>query len=129
MAADSTYPPHRLGRRGETLAARVLEARGWRILARNYKAGRREIDVVARRDRLLAFVEVKTRAGDGYGPPEAAVTLLKRREIEAVALDYLTRHVTEDLDVRFDVVSVWLVGDGRAVRVHHIEDAWRPGWT
>ena len=129
MATDPTYPPHRLGRRGEILAARVLESRGWRILARNYKAGRREIDVVARRDRLLAFVEVKTRAGEGYGPPEAAVTALKRREIEAVALDYLTRHVHEDVDVRFDVVSVWLVADGRAVRVHHIEDAWRPGWT
>jgi putative endonuclease len=129
MATDSTYPPHRLGRRGETLAVRVLEARGWRILARNYKAGRREIDVVACRDGLLAFVEVKTRAGEGYGPPEAAVTLLKRREIEAVALDYLTRHVREDVDVRFDVVSVWLTARGRAVRVRHIEDAWRPGWT
>ena len=108
MAAESTYPPHRLGRRGERLAARVLEARGWRILARNYKAGRREIDIVARRERLLLFVEVKARA---------------------VALDYLTRHVRDDVDVRFDVVSVWALPGGRTLRIQHIEDAWRPGWT
>ena len=129
MVPESTYPPHRLGRRGETLAAKALEQRGWRILARNYKAGRREIDIVARRGRLLLFVEVKARAGTGYGPPEAAVTRLKRREIEAVALDYLTRHVRDDVDVRFDVVSVWALPGGGTMRIHHIEDAWRPGWT
>jgi putative endonuclease len=129
MGNESRYPPHRLGRWGERLAAKALEAGGWQILARNYRAGRREIDIVVRRDRLLVFVEVKARGGEGYGPPEAAVTRLKRREIEAVALDYLTRHVRDDVDVRFDVVSVWVLDGSRTVRMHHIEDAWRPGWT
>jgi putative endonuclease len=129
MTPESTHPPHRLGRRGEMLAARALAACGWRILARNYRFGRREVDIVARRGSLLTFVEVKTRAGDGYGGPESAVTALKRREIEVVALEYLTRHVRDDVDVRFDVVAVRLLADGRVVRVDHIEDAWRPGWT
>lgn len=129
MAPDSTYPPHQLGRRGEMLAARILEARGWRILARNYRAGRREIDVVARRDTLLAFVEVKTRGGAGFGSPQAAVTRLKRREIEAVAVDFLARHVRDDVEVRFDVVAIRTGPSGRVVMVEHIEDAWRPGWT
>lgn len=86
MKPTPTHPPHALGRRGELLAVRMLEARGWRILATNYRAGRREVDVVARRGNLLAFVEVKTRSGSGFGAPQAAVTRLKQREIEAVAL-------------------------------------------
>src|SRR5690606_35661951 len=71
---ESTHPPHVLGRRAESLAARVLVARGWSILAANYRFGRREVDLVARRGDLVAFVEVKARSGPGYGPPEAAVT-------------------------------------------------------
>jgi len=121
-----SYPPHELGRRGESLAAGYLLGRGWRILARNYRFGRREIDLVVRGDDLVAFVEVKTRAGPGYGAPEEAVTRLKRREIELVALEYLTRHRLGDVDVRFDVLSIVLAPDGRVERVDHFEDAWRP---
>lgn len=129
MTPESTYPPHRLGRTGEALAVRLLAARGWHVLARNYRAGRREVDIIARRENLLVFVEVKTRTGRGYGGPQAAVTQLKRREIEAVALDFLTRHVRSDVEVRFDVVAIRLETSGRIGRVEHIEDAWRPGWT
>ena len=121
-----SYPPHELGRRGESLAAGYLLARGWRILAHNYRFGRREVDLVVRRDDLVAFVEVKTRAGPGYGAPEEAVTRLKRREIELVALEYLTRHRLGDVDVRFDVLSILVAPDGRVERVDHFEDAWRP---
>ena len=125
MAADS-HPPHALGRWGEAKAARALERRGWRILARNYRFGRREVDLVARREELLAFVEVKTRAGLGYGAPEEAVTGLKRREIEAVARDFVARHRLEHLDIRFDVIAI-VVGAGRRIeRFTHVPDAWRP---
>jgi putative endonuclease len=104
----------------------VLQRRGWRILARNYTLGRREIDIVVRRGNLVAFVEVKTRTGEGYGHPEEAVTRLKQREIEAVAQDFLMRHRLDDVDVRFDVVGI-VVGEGRRiVRLTHVEDAWRP---
>lgn len=125
MAAEP-HPPHALGRWGETKAACALERRGWRILARNYRFGRREIDLIARRGRLLAFVEVKTRAGLGYGHPEEAVTALKQREIEAVARDFVRRHRLEHLDIRFDVIAI-VVGRGRRVeRFTHVPDAWRP---
>jgi len=123
------FPPHELGRRGEALAVRMLQGRGWRILARNYRAGRREVDVVARRGALVAFIEVKTRSGPGFGSPQAAVTRLKRREIEVVALDFLTRHIRDDVDVRFDVVAVRVYQPGGPASVEYIEDAWRPGWT
>jgi len=99
---------------------------GWTVLERNYRFGRREVDLVVRRGGLVAFVEVKTRAGTGYGAPEEAVTRLKRREIEAVAGDFLWRHRLDDVDVRFDVVAI-VVGPGRRViRIEHLEDAWRP---
>ena len=123
MDARPSYAPHALGRLGEARARRHLLSRGWTVLACNYRFGRREVDLVARRGDLLAFVEVKTRAGSGYGAPEEAVTRLKRREIEIVAQQYLVRHGLDDVDVRFDVIAVTV---GPDVRIDHIEDAWRP---
>lgn len=124
--APTPFPPHDLGAWGEAVAARRLEAGGWTILERNLKWGRREIDLVARRDSLLVFVEVKTRSGDGFGGPQAAVTWKKRREIEAVARAYLTRARPGDVDVRFDVIAI-VAGDARTVLSYsHIADAWRP---
>lgn len=124
--SDLPYPPHELGRRGESLAAGWLLARGWKILASNYKFGRREVDLIVLRHGVLAFVEVKTRAGAGFGTPEEAVTGLKRREIETVAREYLVRHPQGDVDVRFDVLSIVVGPDGRVDHVAHLEDAWRP---
>jgi Holliday junction resolvase-like predicted endonuclease len=63
-----------LGDRGEELASRHLESRGWIIVSRNFRMGRKEIDLVARRGEVVAFVEVKTRAGTGYGHPLEAIT-------------------------------------------------------
>jgi putative endonuclease len=121
-----THPPHALGRFGERFALAYLERNGWTILETNYRFGRREVDLVARRGALVAFVEVKTRAGAGYGAPEEAVTRLKRREIEAVAREYLWRRRLDDVDVRFDVLAI-VAGPGRrVVRIEHLEDAWRP---
>jgi len=124
MPRASNHPPHALGRFGEARARAWLVERGWTIEARNYRFGRREVDLVARRGDLVAFVEVKTRGGTGYGAPEEAVTRLKQREVEIVARAYLDRHRLHDVDVRFDVLAITVVG--RDVRVEHIEDAWRP---
>ena len=82
--------------------------------------------MIVRRADLVAFVEVKTRAGSGYGAPEEAVTGLKRREIEIVAQEYLVRHRLDDVGVRFDVLSIVVTATGRPVRLVHLEDAWRP---
>ncbi len=120
------FPPHALGAWGEEVAALRLEKDGWTIVDRNLTLGRREIDIVARRGSLLAFVEVKTRSTAGCGGPEGAVTWRKRREIETVALSYLARSPEPDVDVRFDIIAI-VAGEGqRIVSYSHIEDAWRP---
>jgi len=125
-SAPTTHPPHALGRLGEAAAGEFLAARGWKVLARNYRFGRREVDLVVRRDDLVAFVEVKTRAGAGYGAPEEAVTRLKQREIELVAAEYLARHRPGDVGVRFDVLAIVVGPRGVVQHIEHLEDAWRP---
>jgi putative endonuclease len=122
-------PAHALGRWGESRAARFLERRGWRILARNYRFGRREVDLVVRQGDVVAFVEVKTRAGRGFGLPQEAITALKRREIEAVATQFLSRYRLDDVSVRFDAMAIEVDRELRVARVEHVADAWRPGWT
>jgi putative endonuclease len=86
------------------------------------------VDIVACREGVVAFVEVKTRAGQGFGRPQDAITRLKRREIEAVATQFLARYALPDVEVRFDAVAIVLDRGLRTVRIQHVEDAWRPGW-
>ncbi len=124
----TSNPAHELGRWGEERAARFLERRGWTILARNYRFGRREVDLVVRRGRMVAFVEVKTRAGTGFGAPQEAITALKRREIEIVAEHFLARHALGGMVVRFDAVAITVPTGSGGARIEHLEDAWRPGW-
>ena len=72
-----------LGDRGEQLAADHLVRAGWTVLHRNFRLGKKEIDLVARRGEVVAFVEVKTRGGRGYGHPLEAITWKKRRGQES----------------------------------------------
>ena len=103
---------------------RWLAARGWQVIARNVRFKRKEIDLIARRGLLVAFVEVKGRRGDRYGQPSEAVTWRKRREIEGVARWWIERQGEPGLEYRFDVIAdaAGAAGLARA----HLEDAWRP---
>ncbi len=131
MAAES----FERGREGEEAARGYLVERGWTILDRNWRDGPREIDIVARRGEVLAFVEVKTRGGQTLGSPLESITRRKRREVERAASAWLRSRGgarrTEGVRttfVRFDAVVVSL--DGRAdPQVRHVADAWRPGWS
>lgn len=115
---------HELGRGGEAIAARFLERHGWSILDRNYRLGHAEIDLVARSGPIVAFVEVKTRSGSGFGHPLTSVTALKRREIERVARSWVQRKGRTGDSYRFDAVAVhWRRGSPPLIE--HIPDAWR----
>lgn len=115
-----------LGVLGERLAAKHLREHGYTVLARNYRFGRREIDLVVARDDLVAFVEVKTRAGAGYGHPLEAITARKRREIERVARFWLQRHGHPALRYRFDAVGV-VIRRHQPPAILHLPNAWRFG--
>ncbi len=119
-----------LGARGETLARRYLGRRGLKILARNYRCPRGEIDLIAldrsTRKKIgaetLVFVEVKTRTSDKYTDPESAVDTDKRRRIGRIAEYYLASRKTGEYHVRFDIVSV-LVRDDEKPQIRHMLDA------
>lgn len=114
----------RVGERGERLGAAFLERAGWRILDRNFRVGHGEIDLVARCGEVVAFVEVKTRSGDGFGHPLESITYRKRVEIGRVAASWIMRFGTPGSVYRFDALAV-SVRRGRPPRVEHLADAWR----
>lgn len=117
---------HRRGLAGERAAIRFLTARGWRILDHRFRMGRLEIDLVARRGPVVAFVEVKTRHGEAFGSPLEAVGWAKRREIYRVATAWADRFGRAGDVYRFDVVGV--TATPRRTRIEHVEDAFRPEW-
>lgn len=122
-------PRQRRGRLGEDEAARYLEGEGWSLLARNWRAGHRELDLVVERNGTVAFVEVKARRGEGCGHPLESITARKRRDVEAAAREWLRtegRGRVGCVRVRFDAVAVHL-RPGRPPRVEHVPDAWRVG--
>lgn len=124
MPSASQDPRHALGHAGEAAAASCLERHGFTILARRWRVGRHEMDLVARRDDLLVFAEVKTRLGRRMGPPESALRSRQRRVIERLARLWLARYGGPRDCCRFDLLAVRPVPDGWAVR--WIPDAWRP---
>lgn len=99
------------GRLGEALAARYLTLHGYRIIQQNFRVSCGEVDIIAQDKDALAFVEVKTRTGTGFGLPAEAVTFRKRQQISRTALVYLSQHHLLNVSARFDVVSVVLRKD------------------
>ena len=114
-----------MGRHYEERAATELEARGWTIVDRNVRFARREIDLIIRRRRTVAFVEVKARRTLRFGHPLDAITRRKRREIEQVARWWQARFGCAGDDYRFDALAI--VEDRCGIRIDHVEGAWQWG--
>ena len=112
-----------LGQAGEDAAARHLEAQGYRILARNFRRTFAELDIVAQKEGLLVFVEVKTRSSARFGAPAEAVTLTKQRRLSKIALDYMMQAGLGECTARFDVLAVLLDSRGLVVGIEQIENA------
>jgi putative endonuclease len=111
-----------LGAFGERVAAAHLEAKGYRIRARNFRCREGEIDIVAEDGDCLVFVEVRTRRGDAFGTPAESVTAAKERRLLTVAKAYLQEHPDVPANQRIDVVGVEL-SRGRLLAVQHSEGA------
>lgn len=115
-----------LGKRGERIACAELRAKGYRILACNYRLGRNEIDIIAKPNpNLVVFVEVKTRGQYFIVSPEKSVSILKQKRIIKIA-HYFMRHFDLDCEVRFDILTIILRGNES--HINHIENAFSPIW-
>lgn len=99
--------PHRLlGARAESAAVVFLIGQGYRILDRNYATRLGEIDIVARHEDAVVFIEVKARKSTRRGTPREAVSASKQRKIIMVATHYIKKHGIHDTRIRFDVVAM-----------------------
>ena len=112
------------GKWGETQAARYLRRRRYRILGRGVRPGPKdEIDIVASKDDVLVFVEVKTRARTDFGRPGEAVKRDKRRVQSRAAVRYLKKLGCPPTNIRFDIIEVVGSPGGGPREITHVEDA------
>jgi putative endonuclease len=107
------------GNKGEMIALTYLRRRGMHLLEKNYRAGRKEIDLIMREDETIVFVEVKSRTSLAYGTPAESVTANKQRNIIQAAMSYIQQNGYDEYAVRFDVVEV----DLNSMSINHISDA------
>ncbi|WP_158825240.1 YraN family protein [Mucilaginibacter lacusdianchii] len=116
-----------LGRKGEAMAKAHLEAAGYEILDENWTFGKAEVDLIAYKNRMIIFTEVKTRTGNGFGEPEDFVDNRKQRLLSDAADEYiyLMNHQGE---VRFDIIAIRFYPQG-TFTLKHIEDAFWPSAT
>ncbi len=123
-----------LGGIGEEAAARWLAARGYRVLERNVRVGRGEIDIVARQGRELVFVEVKSRSRGNpdhpeeseWGTPAQGVGIQKQRRLARLAEAYIAARLRREVRWRLDIVEVWLTPQGKILRINILPGAFRP---
>jgi putative endonuclease len=115
---------HVVGKAGEEAAVQYLRQQGYQILERNYRCRFGEIDLIARDGQTLAFIEVKTRRSQRFGPAAAAVTIEKQRHLIKASQVYLSQKRKADELCRFDVVTIEV--DSQGPRIELIKDAFQP---
>jgi putative endonuclease len=118
---ETTNHRQRIGRWGEETAAQYLISNGYTILDRNVRSAHGEIDLVATKEGLLVFVEVKTRSSHSFAYPEDSVTRRKQAYLLFSAEEYLQAHPGSGDSWQFDVISV--VGHPHGeVQIEHFEN-------
>jgi putative endonuclease len=113
-----------LGRRGEAIAKAHLEAAGYEILDENWTFGKAEVDLIAYKDKIIIFTEVKTRTGTGFGQPEDFVDNRKQKLLAQAADEYIYL-MNHQGDARFDIIAI-LFTSQNTYTLKHIEDAFWP---
>jgi putative endonuclease len=110
-----------LGREGERIAERFLKKKGYKLVERNYRCAVGELDLIVLDQRVIVFVEVKTRTGMAYGTPLEAVEVRKQQKLIYAAQFFLNAKKLSQREARFDVVGIsW---PGAQPLVEHIENA------
>lgn len=113
-----------LGQQGEKAALHYLIADGYEILETNFRLGKSEIDIIARQNEMLIFVEVKTRRSKVWGNPEDTISV-KKMQLLMKAAYYYMEIIKHEWEIRFDVIGIVLPKNGHIV-LTHFKDAFVP---
>ncbi len=108
-----------IGKIGEQLACKYLEKLGYKIIQRNFYSRQGEIDIIAKQDKMIIFIEVKTRTNEQFGKPAEAVNRIKKKHIYQTAKYYLYNTKQEKKNIRFDVIEVY-IKNGK-IKFNHIK--------
>lgn len=117
------YIKHEIGKYGEKIATEYLKHLKYKIIERNFRCKRGEIDIIAydESEKVIVFVEVKTRTNVKYGTPKEAVKKVKQKHIKLVATYYNYIYGIYDISSRFDVIEVFL--NNNKYKINHIKSA------
>lgn len=111
----------KIGELGEQLSKKYLIDKGYNILASNYRTKLGEIDIVAQKNEVVAFIEVKTRKSTAFGLPRESVNYRKQLTLHRLAQQYILHKKIRDCSFRFDVIEVLWIQD--SYQINHIENA------
>jgi putative endonuclease len=111
-----------VGKFGENKAAEFLMEKGYRIIEMNFRKNYTEIDIIAQKNGLLVFVEVKTRVSDSFGKPFEAITKQKINNLVKTAQLYANFHPNLPKSLRIDAIGVTVDKDGRIENIEHVEN-------
>jgi len=118
-----TNPRKKLGDFGESAAVKFLKDKGYEIVSTNYRCRYGEIDIVARDDYQIVFVEVRTKKGRAFGTPEESVSSIKQSRMVKAAETYLQDKGIESSDWRIDVVAIEVNSMDKVRRIDVIQNA------
>ena len=114
---------HVLGKKGETIAKDYLLEKSYSIVEKNWRYLKAEIDLIAQKDDVIVFVEVKTRSSANYGDPESFVSDKQQKMIINAAHQYIMKNDIES-EARFDIISIVISNKKKDIK--HIEGAFYP---
>ena len=110
---------NRIGKIGEKLAAEYLEKHGYEIITTNFYTRKGEIDIIAKQNKEIIFIEVKTRTSEEFGKPAEAVTYYKEKHMYQAAKYYIYKTNQESEYIRFDVIEIY-IKNGK-IKLNHIK--------
>ncbi len=113
------------GKQGEDLALEYIKDKGYEVLATNWRYRRSEVDIIAMDQKILVFIEVKTRGSDYFGKPEIAVTDRKKKLLIDAGTAYM-QEIMHTWEIRFDIIAIVLRSENDVEIAHYI-DAFFPG--
>jgi putative endonuclease len=109
-----------LGKEGEKLAINFLIKNNYKILEKNYRYLKAEVDIIAQKENILVAIEVKTRSSDYFGNPQDSITP-KKIKLLVSAIDYYVVQRDLDVEVRFDIIAI--IHHKKETKIEHLEDA------